>query len=470
MDEYKKVKPKQTEDVLLNPGMGYLYSFRGSVPVPFECVDRNAWYLKEKISDKIEVSVPWSVIEPKENTYDWENPLWEGFFNSWISAGFKVSIKVRGMSSRGTLYNDGTPQWVFDKGAKYIDEDFNNYVNLPGFKKIRVPVYWDDMYVKCASNFIEALGDRYNHNPAIEFVQMAHMGQWGEMHVSGHSDKQPWLDAGFSFKKYFDAHKKLINAYKKAFSNKRLSQAIGEPIFNHTNMHDVAGMVDFLVENNIMIKYGGLGCNFHEGTNPFLEKIVQEYYNENYHKVPMYMENATHFCPMAVAKTGLACHLSYYNRGGEATGFGMPWHDSQVADIIRYSARTVGYRFVLKSFECLRKIKKGENTTVLYEWVNKGSAPCYEDYDILFSLVDEKGRVVFEEHQGPKNKTSSLAWDKNKTVEEKLIYKIDSNIPTGYYQIYIGMCEKENKNNRIELGIVNKGDNKTYYIGNVEIL
>ena len=38
---------------------------------------------------------------------------------------------------------------------------------------------------------IRVLDERYNCKPWVEFMQIAHMGQRGEMHVSGHTPVKP---------------------------------------------------------------------------------------------------------------------------------------------------------------------------------------------------------------------------------------------------------------------------------------
>ena len=110
--------PKKTDRILHNPGCGMLYLQRGFHKLPYSALPADSWFLRERLSDKIAIHLPWSALEPEEGHYLWEHPDWEGCFQSWMDAGFKVGLQIRGMDTLGTFYNEGTPQWVFDAGAK----------------------------------------------------------------------------------------------------------------------------------------------------------------------------------------------------------------------------------------------------------------------------------------------------------------------------------------------------------------
>ena len=461
------VKPLENDNILLNPGMGILFVLRGAQHVRYDQIDPDAWFLKEKISDKIEVSIPWCLLEPKEGEFNWEHPQWEGSFKSWVDKGFKVGLKVRGMSTRGTLYDDGTPQWVFDAGAKYIDENMDAYVNLPVPKR-RVPVYWDPVYLEKTKNLIKALGERYNGKPFVEFVQIAHMGQWGEMHVSMHTPVQPWLDAGYCPEKYLEAHKKIIDWYSTAFPDTQLSQALGPPIFSASELSDVEKIIPYLANKKIMFKYGGLGFNWEskEG-DPFVDESIQKYYNSYYPFTKMYMENLGSLQAM---KSGLKCHISYWHRGGEVTGLGMPYKsDSVSAGIYKYMAKNIGYRFVLQEICYPETIKTGEAFNINYTWKNTGCAPCYDNCGIVCALIAENGQILWEEILRPSQPISSPVWNSGCRVVDSLSW-IVRNISSGTYYLAVGMRSGKNPGQKIELAINGGDEHRLYRVGKITVI
>ncbi|HBE01094.1 MAG TPA: hypothetical protein DC049_01265 [Spirochaetia bacterium] len=461
------IHPQETAAVLLNPGMGIMYVLRGTQAVRYDQIDPAAWFLQEKISDKIEVSLPWSILEPEEGKFNWNHPQWEGSFKSWIDKGFKVALKVRGMASRGTLYDDGTPQWVFDAGAKYIDETMDNYTLLP-MKKRRIPVYWDPVYLKKAQNFIQAMGERYNGKPWLEFVQIAHMGQNGGMTLAGQTDTRPWYDAGFSIPVYKDAHKKIIQSYTEAFPNTQLSQALGVPLAGENSISDMEEIISDLVQKKIMLKFGESGFSFYTvGISTEVDDYVEKYCKAYFPQTKIYMEI---FSTPRVMNSALDCHLSYWHREGEGTGLGLPYEPtSDIAELYRFMARNIGYRFFLKEIEYPEQIKKGEKFIIRYEWLNNGSAPCYRDYGMSLALTGPSGKIVWEDIQLPQTPTSSLGWNSGCRVSETLGWTV-RNAPPGSYDLRIGLRAMKNDSERIELPLAGQDDRRQYTVGKIKII
>lgn len=497
-------KMKETDDYLHNPGMGILYIQRGRNKIRYDAIPPKAWFLQERLTDKIIVDIPWSMLEPKEGVYEWNHPDWEGCFNSWIAAGFKVAIEVRGMSSLGTLYDDGVPQWVFDAGAKYIDEPLEYYKKSRETRKsefkekaIRYPVYWDPVYLDKVNNLVHVLGSRYNNNPDIEFVMNGFMGRWGEMHISEHTPVEPWLEAGLSAPVYAEALKKIIDMYIDAFPNKPIVQELGHPSHNnfqgnfvhsYISIREIHEAISYLVSKGVWLKENGLGSSWGiESTkDPYIDNWVIEYFDAYYPKVKVMFENLV---PLEALKSALKSHISYWNRGCEVEGLmemkvGSEgnrkiihyYSDNPPAmsieeekNLWRHMARHIGYRFVLKELRYPEEVKTGEQFTIRYQWENKGSAPCYKDYGILLALTDANDYIVWEDAQLPGIATSSLLWDAGRSVEYALSWTIPQKVKSGAYNLHVGMRDMKDPNTKIELAIAGKDAQKRYRVGTMRI-
>ena len=323
--DMRKIFPADSGEVLLNPGMGYLFLQRGHRKVRFDELAPGEWFLSRPLSDKIIFDVAWSVVEPEEGRFDWENPAWEGCMQSWIDAGFKVGLQIRGMGANGTFRNDGTPQWVFDAGAGFIDEP-----GPPDGPPRRYPVYWDPVYLEKSANFIAAFGERYNRNPAVEMVFQGFLGHFGEMHLSEHTPIRPWAEAGFTLKRYTAALKHLTGAFKAAFPDKPIFQELGNPSYNTPcpgcgaepiSLVQAKELVPYLVSEGINLKYNGLGANWDRwGSDPFIEGWYVDYCRAYHDRIRLIVENIATFHAPAELETLRRCHASYTNRGGELPG------------------------------------------------------------------------------------------------------------------------------------------------------
>ena len=80
-------------------------------------------------------------------------------------------------NSSSTQYNYITPEWVFDAGAESYE-----YTSSSGFTQI-IPVWTDEIFIEKMQNFVAALGERYNGNENIAWIDIRNYGNWGEQHL-----------------------------------------------------------------------------------------------------------------------------------------------------------------------------------------------------------------------------------------------------------------------------------------------
>ena len=417
----KSIKLTKTDAVLHNPGCGAMLLQRGANKIRFDQLPQDAWFLKEKLVDKIEFAIPWSVLEPEEGKILWDHPDWEGCINSWIDAGFKIALEVRGMDTWGTFYNQGVPQWVFDAGAKYVDEPLELYkggwtLNFLNFDEaehpVRYPVYWDEVYLEKAGNLIKAMGERYNGRPEIEYVCNGMMGRWGEMHLSSHSPLKPWFDAGFSREIYVETLCRLIDMHKEAFPDTRICQEICAPVFgedggeDYLSFWDVPEIYEYLAANKVIIKNNSIGKSWHGNRSLYIDQPVLEIFDKYYTATPVACENLV--LKAALEEALRDTHISYWHPGGEKEGLHILEHEKNIPiqekkvwscykffpgdydkmtiedekNIWRMMARHCGYRLEIDRIET-------DGSQVTVHWNNSGSAPCYEDLTIYLELSQD---------------------------------------------------------------------------------
>ena len=59
--------------VLRNRGCGINYLQRRN-KLRFDEVPEDAWFLRERLSDKIAIDISWSQLEPEEGKFLWDHP------------------------------------------------------------------------------------------------------------------------------------------------------------------------------------------------------------------------------------------------------------------------------------------------------------------------------------------------------------------------------------------------------------
>jgi len=169
----------------------------------------------------------WSQLEPEEGKYDWsaiERPM-----RKWIAAGKRLTLSpitvhstpVKGMPSQAT------PDWVFKAGAKWVP------LPLKGNKDfVRVPVYWDPIFLEKYRNFIRALGRQFDDRQGIEIVYCG-TGVFGETIVStelwGKKEHRLWSEAGLTPENWIKAVHAIVDAYVEAFPRTLVGLQVSNP-------------------------------------------------------------------------------------------------------------------------------------------------------------------------------------------------------------------------------------------------
>lgn len=157
-----RVEFEKSGEVILNPGQGWILYGPPS--------DHNATLFSLATTGYHRFD--WSTINPSEGVYRWQ--FVDEYIDNWARQGKQFSFGVMNVNTaQGSNYT--TPQWVFDKGAKYTRSN--------GSSGHYIPVWDDPIYVAECKKFAEALAAKYDGNPNIAFIDIRNYGNWGEMHM-----------------------------------------------------------------------------------------------------------------------------------------------------------------------------------------------------------------------------------------------------------------------------------------------
>jgi len=170
----------------------------------------------------------WSLVEPEEGKYDWsviEEPM-----NKWLAAGKRVMLSPITATKwpPKDMPAQPTPDWVFEAGAKSVPLYYD------GKNHIRVPVYWDPIYLEKYRNFIKALGKQFDDRKGLELVYCG-IGIYGETIIStelwGQETEKwrPWIEAGLTAEKWVEAVNAVVDAYADAFPRTLVGLQVSNP-------------------------------------------------------------------------------------------------------------------------------------------------------------------------------------------------------------------------------------------------
>ncbi|HML47156.1 MAG TPA: beta-galactosidase, partial [Clostridia bacterium] len=173
------VRPKLIDDLLINPGMGFMtfQRFNGDAlnpgteswteghPIEYQPAPDTLHNPDYPDTSLAYFRVYWSYLEPERGAYRWE--MIDKALATAQSRGQTLLLRI---APHGFDRKEDVPAW---------------YRAMVGPKRDFVEPKWqvdpnDERYAQCFGGMIRALGRRYDGHPGLESVDMALMSAWGE--------------------------------------------------------------------------------------------------------------------------------------------------------------------------------------------------------------------------------------------------------------------------------------------------
>jgi hypothetical protein len=347
---------EDTAPIWRNPGKGWVFYGKKLSLSPREVAKGNLLYARFK----------WSDIQPSENTYNWD--MIDNAIAEAKSHGIKFAFGVM------NCYKHSLPQWVTDSGARTYIVTPN--ANSDGIE--RIP-YWSNNPVFFAklNRFIFALGQRYNGNPDIEFVDIRSYGMWGE----GHLGKISLTDSGEHIDNISvdELKSNYHTPYIKAFPETTLIVPWGIPAHIPAYQWDVQQGLGMRRDGIPNYNNGG-DITFDHGYGP---AIIE--YGEGYKE----MIAAGQWDDTLVSDDILRAKASYAQIGYPPSLF-----LTQEKEFIENLANKIGYHFVLKQVSVPTPFFKAKQIPITMSWVNKGITYLYKDCYVAVALLDDNDAVI----------------------------------------------------------------------------
>ena len=367
------VRPKEIQDVLVNPGMGIttFQRFNGqelNPPLKWSEIGPEKKLPPAAVkSDFTEASVAycrwyWNVLEPERGKYHWE--IVDLAIEVARAHGQKLAIRLMPYSNQDPL-----PEWFRNSGAKRANKDSDKD------GKIWQPDFSDPLYLKYWGELVTEAGKRYDGNPYLDTVDISSVGYWGE----GWSSYMP----AFSYQK------ELIDIWLEAFKRTRLLMNFDEPQALAYGTQQGAGW-----------RLDCWGDMRTSSTDPYFpaemleiypQQIVRTGIQDVWQRSPVSLETCYTVAGWKergydldyIIEQGLRWHVSTANI--KSAPIPAEWR-AKFADF----QRKMGYRFILRRLEYSKNVPAGTMMPVHMWWLNAGVAPVYGDYDLVIQLRSEK--------------------------------------------------------------------------------
>lgn len=214
----------------------------------------------------VSIRASWNALEPEEGKYKWE----------YIDRALEKAKKTKKKVMLRVLPGVYSPEWIYKAGVASITlKDTNTYHGTYGELR-RVPIPWDDTYIKKWARFIKALGARYNLNETLLLVHIAGPTVFSaEMHLPKRGEGRELIEAsGYSVKKITKAWESVIDDYLNAFPSKSFALNIALPIENDGTMDLIIGYGQEKLREKLYIQGNWLSARTNVTFYPY-KKILE---------------------------------------------------------------------------------------------------------------------------------------------------------------------------------------------------
>jgi len=458
-------RPKEIDDVLINPGIGFTTFQRFNGDTLTTLRDNSGWtegypivyqQAKQNLTNKNHPQttiaywrVYWQYLEPEKEKYRWD--LIDQALATAEERGQTLILRV---APYGTVQEDGSgrgvardvPAWYREMVGKNMNWKYNNPVNR------WVVDAEDPRYVEYFGGFIRELGKRYDGHRALEAVDLSIVGAWGE---GGGSEFLTQKTREALVRAYTDNFKKtpLIALLTDETTNKYAnSQAnvgwrvdcIGDLGFWAKDQNGWTHMYDYYPES--IIKFG-VKDNWQ--TAPISLEICGTLYywknEEGYNKEQVkYIFDQT-----------LKWHISSFN--AKSSPVPPEWEP-----LVNEWLKKMGYRFVLRKFSCPETVKRNSRLDFETWWENKGVAPCYKNFSLAIKLKGDKDSAMFL------TDADIRKWMPGDNVYDNSIF-IPKDFAPGDYSVEIAIVDRSSRKPKVQLAIKGKDAEGWYNLGKIKV-
>ncbi len=432
------VRPKEINDVLVNPGMGIqtFQRFRGQAIYPTlrwsEVGPEAPVADAQGPVDFPESSVAylrwfWWQLEPQRGKYRWE--ILDSALDEARKHGQTVNIRLMPYDQGNPL-----PEWYRNSGARRANkpEDSDG--------KIWSPDADDPLYAKYWNALVLEAGRRYDGHPYLDSVDISTVGYWGE-------GWGPYLPS-------WAVQQALIDTHFKAFTRTPLLMNFDEPDALTYGCNRGAGW-----RLDCWGDMGRPGRNFAHMVDMYPQQIVRCGISEVWRKAPVSLEvcgtpgswKQMNYELKPILDQALRWHASTINL--KSTRIPDEWKK----DFEEFQKR-IGYRYMLRRFEYPPQVQAARMMPVKMWWFNAGVAPVYREFHLTLRIGEEAIRVPVD----------IRTWLPGDAVYEGTLY-VPEALKPGTHKISIAMLDPRTGRPAIRLAQEGRGQDGWYDVGSITV-
>ncbi len=440
------VRPKEIDDVLVNPGIGFntfqrfngdslnvVQKWTGGFAIEFQEFDGNLENKNYPMTTLAYFRLYWRFLEPEKDKYRWD--LIDMALRTASERGQTLILRI---APYGTGEERDIPGWL----RAMVGESKNL-----AHRSWRIDPE-DTRYVEHFTDMVRALGSRYDGHPDLEIVDLSIVGFWGEGAGSNLlSDK---------------TRKALVDSYTDSFKKTHLVMLLTDEKTNKYGLSrkNVGWRVDCLGDLGFWAADQN-GWNHMNDLYP--QSIIRSGMRDAWKKAPVTLESCytlnrwkqDGYDVDYIIDQSLKWHISSFNNKSS------PVPEEWWPQVNRWLNK-MGYRFVLRRFSCPAEVKPHEKLVFTSWWENKGVAPCYRKFPLALRLRSNNRTEVFVLD------TDIREWLPGDILFDDAVF-LPLDMPEGDYEFELAKLDPGTLKPKLKLAIEGKDSDGWYKIGKIKV-
>jgi hypothetical protein len=437
------VRPVEADEVLVNPGIGFMtfQRFNGDqlnlqkkwtegYPIVYQPFDGDLTNKDHPMTSLAYFRIYWKFVEPQKGQFNWE--LIDKALETSKERGQTLLLRI---APYGTGADNDVPDW---------------YRTMVGPEEGMTVKKWrtdpeDPRYAEAFGAMVRALGARYDGDPRLESVDLSIVGAWGE---------------GAGSAELTDTTRKaLVDAYLDAFKQTHLLMLLTDEKTNKYGLsqHDVGWRVDCLGD------LGGFNKKWCHMYDYYPQAIINFGMRDAWKSAPVSLEVCwvmQHWKDMGwdidyIIDQSLKWHISSFNAKSSAVP--TEWQPQ-----VKRWLKRMGYRFVLRKFTYPATLEPGGKLAFTSWWENKGVAPCYHPFRLALRLKNEQHGVVVPLQADIRH------WLPGDIVCDGAV-DVPAETAQGQYDLDIGILDRRSDRPKVKLAIKERLPDGWYRMGTVRV-
>lgn len=414
---------EEIDDVLPNPLKGFAPWTGAETPVYPKMLEK--------------ATVPWRLVEPEEGKIDW------AFIEAnWptLDSGGRAGLRIAAAYPGGD--EPDLPKWLVDKGVPMHPYEIDG---KPGM----APEWDDTIFLEAHRKLIHALGERYDGDPRLGWLDIGSYGFWGEWHVFENDHL-----AGSE-----DTKRQILEHYFEAFPNTPMVIAFDDDFATR-----------YVVENGGGIRNDCLG---RDSSNDWYRQSMRRVDPTILDEVWKRAIITGEFCGGArgavagttenFESTLAFVRETHWSWIGPAGGAIEPV-DEEHRKNLDLLHKTLGYRFVMRNASHAASAQVGTVWPLMLTVENVGVAPFYLNWPV---------DLVFEQEAGGKSYRVPLQVDIRDwlpgTNEARLNPVLPASMDPGKYSVRLGIIDPQTGKPGIHFANAGRTDDGRYQLTTLEV-